>query len=550
MTANGRNSPARQLGFTSPLPLYLDPVEAEQQKRHRARQLNVASVPATRLVGFTALLLLVYLYNRFVVGSFSWGAYFGLAGVLIGWAFLGWLLLYVLYDRLGTRLAFSLLFADLAMFALVVYATGGEKSWLFFILIVRSADTGFVTARQRMMFTHAGVVAYVALLAWVAGVDGRPLDWPAEAVKIAALWAVCLYLALTRSLVAELRAQTAGAVRVARDLARQLEEVWRHAEMLSAAKSRFLATMSHELRTPLHAIIGSAHLVQDTGLTADQKRYFTAISVSAQGLLYTVNQILDFFRVEAGKIDVERVAFLLRQALEAVVQSLAIGAEERGLDLTCCVDADVPNALVGDAGSLRQVLINLVDNGLKFTQRGGVSMGVRVAARRPDGVSLRFAVTDTGVGIRPEDQSLIFEAFAQAPMPVDRAKGGTGLGLAIASERVRRLGGHLQVESAPGRGSSFHFTLDFALGESDGAGELPAAAALRMADAPGNARGGVQDDGRVAAHGAGRRLQVLVVEDDPLNAEVARAALERRGPRGGRRTDRLRGDRGLRSRVI
>jgi signal transduction histidine kinase/CheY-like chemotaxis protein len=529
MTANGRDSPAGQFGSTSALPLYLDPAEVEQHKRQRARRLNVVSVPATRLGGFIALLVLVYLDQRLVVGTFSRGPYLRFAGVLLGWAFLSWLLLYLFYDRLGTHLAFVLLLGDLPMFALVVYATGAEKSWLFFILVVRSADTGFLTARQRMLLAHASVVGYVGLLAWLAAVDGRSLDWPAEAIKIATLWAVCLYLAFTRSIVAELQAQTAGAVRVARDLARRLEEAWRHAEMLSAAKSRFLATMSHELRAPLHAIIGSAHLVQDTGLTAEHKRYFTAISVSAQGLLYTVNQILDFFRVEAGKIDVERVAFLLRQALEGVVQSLSIGAEGRGLDLTCCVDDDVPNAVVGDVGRLRQVLINLVDNGLKFTERGGVSIGVRVAARRPDGVSLRFAVTDTGLGIRPEDQSLIFEAFAQAPMPVDRAKGGTGLGLAIASELVRRLGGHLQVESALGRGSSFHFTLDFALGEPDGAGELPAAATARMADAPGSARGGVQDDGRVAAHGAGRRLQVLVVEDDPLNAEVARAALERGG---------------------
>jgi signal transduction histidine kinase/CheY-like chemotaxis protein/HPt (histidine-containing phosphotransfer) domain-containing protein len=503
----------------SALPVYLDPAEAEREKQRRARRLHLVTVPATRLAGFSALLLLVYLHNRFLVGEFSWRAYLGLAGVLIGWALIGWLLLYRLYDRLGDRLAFALLFGDLAMFILVIHATGDETSWFFFILVVRAADVAYLSARQQLIFANAAVLSYVALLAWLAGVEGRSLEWPDEAAKIAVLWVVCLYLVFTRRIVERLQAQTAAAMRTARDLARRLEEAWRRAEMLSAAKSRFLATMSHELRSPLHAIIGSTHLVQDTGLRGEQQRYFTAILASAQGLLYTVNQILDFFRVEAGKIELERHPFRLRQALEPIVQSLGVRAEERGLDLAVKVDDDVPDELVGDAGSLHQVLTNLVDNALKFSERGSVSLSVRLMARRPASVSLRFAVADTGIGIRPEDRGLIFEAFAQAPTPGARSLGGAGLGLAIAAELVRRMGGELRVESELGRGSTFHFTIDFALTEAVAAPPNAMRPAARVA----------AEGLRPGAREASRRLRVLVVDDEPMSAEVARVAFERRG---------------------
>jgi signal transduction histidine kinase/DNA-binding response OmpR family regulator len=506
MRGDDREPRAQALPLASDVSIHLDHSEAQQQKRRRARELNVVRVSAMRLAGFTALLLLSYLHNRFALGSFSWDAYIGLSVVLLGWGLLGWLLHSLLYGRLGARLAFTFLFGDIAMFALVIYATGGEKSWLFFILVVRSADVAFLTARQLMVFAHASVLAYVLLLTWLAGVEGRSLAWPAEAVKVVALWLTSLYLASTRRIVEALRARATVGGRAVRDLARQLDEARRRAEMLSAAKSRFLASMSHELRTPLHAIIGSAHLVRGTGLTPEQQRYFTAIEVSAQGLEHMVNQILDFSPLDAGKVDLERSTFRLRQALETVEQSLGIDARERGLDLACNVDDDVPNELVGDVVRLRQVLLNLVANGIKFTEHGAVTVHVRVTARRPDGVSLRFAVTDTGIGIRPEDRQLIFEPFAQVRTSAARGHGGTGLGLAIASELVRRLGGQLEVESEPGRGSTFHFTIDFT-GSVDRA---------------------VPEDSSVRARDASRQLQILVVEDDPLNADVARDVLERR----------------------
>src|SRR5262249_4934692 len=175
--------------------IYLDPAEAEREKRRRARRLHVASVPTMRLAGFTALLLLIYLHRRLVLGSFSWNAYLAFAVVLLGWALASWFLLYRFYERLGTRLAFILLFGDIAMFTLVVYVTGGEKSWLFFILAVRSADVAFINTRYLLAFSHISVLAYILMLAWLTGLEGRNLSWPVEASKIAALYIVSLYLA-------------------------------------------------------------------------------------------------------------------------------------------------------------------------------------------------------------------------------------------------------------------------------------------------------------------------------------------------------------------
>ena len=304
----------------------------------------------------------------------------------------------------------------------------------------------------------------------------------------------------------QLMAQWVSAVLERQQMMAELEEARTAADQANRSKSEFLANMSHEIRTPMNAIIGMTELVLDSGLTAGQRENLEVVSNSADLLLSLLNDILDFSKIEAGRLDLELTPFDLMRVLDDTVDTFALRAHQQGLEIACDVDADVPTAVIGDPTRLRQVVVNLVSNALKFTEKGEVT--VRVGCQSDDDASctLRFAISDTGVGISPERQAAIFEAFTQADGSITRQYGGTGLGLTISRRLVSLMGGALSVESEVGEGSTFSFTAIL----------------------------GRAHDGAIEAPGTGedlRGLRALVVDDNATNRTLVSKLLNRWGLR-------------------
>ncbi len=332
----------------------------------------------------------------------------------------------------------------------------------------------------------------------------------------------------------ELEAKVQQRTRMLQEAMNKAIEMADRAEAASRAKSRFLANMSHEIRTPMNGLLGMTELLAGTELTPSQRRYVDTVRSSGEALLALLSDILDFSRIEAGKLQLEKLDFDLRQTLKEVIELFSVQAARKGLQLHGDIAPTVPLALRGDPGRLRQVLVNLVSNALKFTETGQVSIAVTAVEENPEETLLRLAVSDSGVGIPGEFHRQIFESFAQVDGSNSRQFGGTGLGLAIARQLVEMMGGEIEVVSEPNKGSTFWFTvrLEKQAVRPGTESAAPAPAAPLVTEEFPAESGAVNEESSPrppaspVLHG-----QILVAEDNAVNQELVKIMLEYLGCR-------------------
>ena len=381
--------------------------------------------------------------------------------------------------------------AQMLMSALLIHLSGGRIETHFHVF----GSLAFLAFyRDWRVFIPATIVVagdhFLRGVYWPQSVFGVLAPSPWRWVEHAA-WVIFENIFLIQSCLQSTKEMRASAFKQA-----ELEATHAAAEAASRAKSEFLANMSHEIRTPMNGIMGMTDILMTTELSSEQTEYLTMVKGSSDSLLQVINDILDFSKIEAGKMELDPVRFNIRDVLQDSIKSLGVRASQKRLELACQVGNTLPDELFGDAVRLRQIILNLVGNALKFTERGEIEIRASVETVAGHEISLHFSVRDTGIGIPAEKQSSIFESFTQADGSMNRKYGGTGLGLTISARLVAMMGGRIWVESEVGKGSTFHFTARYRLiNHQEHRGEPPAVIAWN-------------------------NLPVLVVDDNETNRRI------------------------------
>ncbi|MEP7282482.1 MAG: ATP-binding protein [Rubrivivax sp.] len=496
-------------GFT------LDEATRARLRSDGLRRLHTLQIPVLRALGFVILSAIVAAQGA------SGGPPLPVAGLVLlnlVYAAASWILLRGAYGRTGpVDLSLLLLHTDLLVWLVLLAWLEPHNPFFAYLLLVRVVDQVGFGFRRALYFAHVVTLLYLAYALWasVGAAAGAPTS--AERMTIAVvLYLLGLYLSATGLVIGRLRNRTRQAVRAARTLvenlnrqasdlqaqALELEEARSEAEAANRAKSQFLAVTSHEIRTPMNGILGAAELLMETPLSPVQKRYVRIAHRSASALLALIDDVLDLARIEAGKLQLSPMAVDVPALVEDTVELVRAAARERPIVVLTELPPRLPARLIADPLRLRQLLLNLLHNAVKFTDQGNVRLVVRVLADWPDALQLRFSVYDTGIGIAEDQLASIFGSFTQVDASSTRRHGGSGLGLAIVKDLARLMGGQVGVESRPGQGS--HFWADLTLGRTADA-LTPDEATVAVAVA------GDDDDAPV---------QVLLVEDEPINRMV------------------------------
>ena len=447
----------------------LDPVVSDRQRAQRHYRYNVQTLPITRLLGFNAVVLGAIVLSHFAMGGVNWDVLGPLIVVVEAYCLLSWLALRWFWQKAQPfDLQIPLLVIDLFVWAALIYASGAERSWLFFILIIRAADQSYTSFRRALVFAHLAPAVYLLMLAYVEIVDGRSVPMAAELAKVLCVYGACLYLALTGRTAAALRGRTLAAIRLAKGLigqleeksrlvqekSVQLEESSRKAESANVAKSQFLANMSHELRTPLNAIIGYTEmLLEDQPAHSTTAADLDNIRSASKHLLSLIDDVLDIAKIEAGRMSLHLDTFEVEPLLHEVVRTVEPLMRRNGNRLELAIGGEL-GTMRADQTRLRQMLLNVLGNASKFTE-GGTVMLIVQRERAPSGDVMVFAVRDTGIGMSVEEQGRLFQPFSQADASTTRRYGGSGLGLVITKHFAEQMGGNIYVESAPSVGTTF-----------------------------------------------------------------------------------------------